>query len=65
MRCLSCNVILSDKEATRKYASTGEFVDLCDHCFSTVDDQILVVDGTGDDEPDMYDFSGEEFPEED
>lgn len=45
MRCLACNIILSDKEATRKYASTGQFVDLCDHCFDTVEDEIAVIEG--------------------
>ena len=32
MRCLSCNKILNDYEATRKYEH-GEFVDLCNECF--------------------------------
>lgn len=32
MRCLACNQILSDKEATRRSANTNEFVDLCDPC---------------------------------
>ena len=37
MRCLSCNKILSDREATRKYLSTAEFIDLCDNCISYID----------------------------
>lgn len=45
MRCIACNSILSNKEATRKYASTGNFIDLCDHCFDTVEDQIPSIDG--------------------
>lgn len=44
MRCLSCNAALTDFEATRKYASTGQFVDLCNHCFSSVSDQISTVE---------------------
>ena len=32
MRCLACQKNLSDREATRKYASTLEFIDLCDRC---------------------------------
>ena len=36
MRCLSCNDILSDREATRKYPS-GEFIDLCDFCIKEID----------------------------
>ena len=38
MRCLCCNVILSDKEATRRYAASGEFVDTCDRCLDTIPD---------------------------
>ncbi len=56
MRCLSCNKQLNDKEATRKYASVGSFIDLCDGCFSHVADDIPSIDGSDldydvDDEP--------------
>lgn len=37
MRCLSCDCLLSDKEATRKGTHTGEYLDLCDDCLSTTD----------------------------
>ena len=37
MRCLACNKILNDFEATRKSATTGTFVDLCNHCFHDVE----------------------------
>lgn len=47
MRCLSCNKILSDKEATRKYATTGDFIDLCDHCFVDVEEDIPYIEGHG------------------
>lgn len=36
MRCLACNKSLSDFEATRKSAETGEFLDLCNYCYSTI-----------------------------
>lgn len=36
MRCLACNKILNDYEATRKY-SFGEYVDLCSICFTDLD----------------------------
>lgn len=36
MRCLSCNKILSDFESTRKSANTGEYLDLCNTCFSDI-----------------------------
>jgi hypothetical protein len=38
MRCLSCNVILSDRESTRKGVHTGEYLDLCDDCIATIPD---------------------------
>lgn len=44
MKCLSCDVPLNDRESTRKYKNTGEFLDLCDNCFSDVADQIETVD---------------------
>ena len=40
MRCLACNKILNDFEATRKSATTGTFVDLCNHCFHDVESDI-------------------------
>jgi hypothetical protein len=48
MRCLSCNCQLNDHEATRKYASSGTFIDLCDHCFTDVEDEIAVIEGQPD-----------------
>lgn len=47
IRCISCNKQLNDSEATRKYASSGTFVDLCDRCFSHVADEIPTIDGAG------------------
>ena len=38
MKCLSCDVILSDREATRKGSASGDYVDLCDHCLGTIPD---------------------------
>lgn len=37
MRCLSCNKILSDFEATRKFADSEAYVDLCSKCDSSSD----------------------------
>ena len=36
MRCCACNKNLSDFESTRKSIVTGEYVDLCNGCFSGV-----------------------------
>lgn len=54
MRCLSCNVVLNDKEATRKYTS-GEFLDLCNNCFKDVEESIPIIEGND------GDFSDGEF----
>lgn len=34
MRCVICDVLLSDFEATRKHADTGEYLDTCSKCMS-------------------------------
>lgn len=47
MRCLSCNKRLNNRESTRKYSTDGSFVDLCDHCYSHVADEIAAIDGDG------------------
>ena len=43
MRCLACNKNLNDFESTRKSATTGEFVDLCNHCFHDVEQDIQAL----------------------
>lgn len=40
MRCLACNKNLNDFESTRKSATTGEYVDLCNHCFHNVEQDL-------------------------
>ena len=66
MRCLSCNKNLSDFESTRKSANTGEYLDLCNSCFSDIQydvDAIVREDLREDeqvDEDDVYDDE-EEF----
>lgn len=44
MRCRACDCELSDLEATRKYASTGEYIDLCNKDFSYIKDTIQVIE---------------------
>ena len=44
MRCVSCNKILSDFEATRKGALSGHFLDLCNSCLSTTDIEVVERD---------------------
>jgi hypothetical protein len=36
MRCLSCNVLLTDYEATVTSAFTGDYLDICNSCFKKV-----------------------------
>jgi hypothetical protein len=36
---------MNDHESTRKYASSGQFVDLCDRCFAPVEEDIPVIEG--------------------
>lgn len=36
MRCSICNTLLSDFEATRKHADTGEYLDMCCQCTAYV-----------------------------
>lgn len=40
MKCLSCDVILSDAEATRKSEVTNDFFDLCNNCFSYIEEDL-------------------------
>ena len=43
MRCLACNKALNDFESTRKSSTTGEYIDLCNHCFHNVEQDIESV----------------------
>lgn len=52
MRCLSCDAALNDREATRKSAVTGEFIDLCNKCFETIKEDIDVIESQFTQEPD-------------
>lgn len=38
MKCLSCDKFLSDREASRKGIFSGDYLDLCDKCISTIPD---------------------------
>ena len=44
MRCLSCNRNLSDFESTRKYTTSGKYVDLCNSCFGTISKEVPVLE---------------------
>lgn len=44
MRCLSCNTNLTDFESTRKSATTNEYLDLCNHCFYSISDDVASLE---------------------
>lgn len=41
MRCVACNVILTPQESTRRFAQSLDFVDLCNKCLGTIEDEDL------------------------
>ena len=65
MRCQCCDKNLNDYESTRKSVSTGEYLDMCNKCYSTVSDDLLsevrydLYDGNEDDEYEEGDYDEE------
>jgi hypothetical protein len=65
MRCQCCDKNLNDFESTRKSVSTGEYLDMCNKCYSTVSDDLLsevrydLYDGNEDDEYEEGDYDEE------
>lgn len=43
MRCKACNVNLNDLESTRRYANSGDFVDLCNRCHKWLPEDVNTV----------------------
>ena len=41
MKCKACDTILTDFEASRRSLVTGEYVTLCQVCFSGIKDDVL------------------------
>ena len=44
MRCVACDVELTDREDARKSLSTGERLELCDTCYEPIKDVVLCTD---------------------
>lgn len=44
MHCQCCDKLLTDYEATRRSVTTGEFIDLCNQCYSTISKDVLTLD---------------------
>jgi hypothetical protein len=67
MRCQCCDKNLNDFESTRKHATTGEYLDMCNKCYSTVSDDLLsevrydLYDGNEDDEYEEGDYDEESY----
>jgi hypothetical protein len=65
MRCHCCDKNLNDFESTRKSVSTGEYLDMCNKCYSTISDDLLsevrydLYDGNEEDEYDEGDYDEE------
>lgn len=47
MRCLCCNTALKDHEDARVGSATGQRIQMCDHCFGTVADDVADIDDLG------------------
>ncbi len=52
MRCYSCNKVLTTQESVRRFKGSGDFVDLCNGCLSTISEDVDTVDGCGGEEVD-------------
>jgi len=55
MRCNCCNVVLTPQESTRKFTVSGDYVDMCNKCLRTIDDDVQYSEGNGEDTGDDYD----------
>ena len=50
MKCVCCDVILTTAESVRKFKNSGNYVDMCNKCLSTISDDVATVEGTASDE---------------
>jgi len=50
MRCNCCNVVLTPQESTRKFKVSGDYVDMCNKCFNTIEEDVEYVDSDVDDD---------------
>lgn len=44
MKCCCCDRLLSDYESTRKSKTTGEYLDMCNKCHSTIKDVVPTIE---------------------
>lgn len=50
MRCSCCNVILTTQESTRKFKVSGDYVDMCNKCLNTIDEDVQYSEGSFEEE---------------
>ena len=67
MRCFCCNRVLNDFEATRKSATTGEYLDTCNKCIKGLNIKTIDREDLAPKEPieDEFDPDYWEAPDED
>lgn len=41
MKCRACDVILTPRESVRRVKSSNEYLDLCDHCYNTIAEDVV------------------------
>lgn len=46
MRCVACDVELTDFESTRKSITSNEYVDLCNACYKYIKDDVQTIENT-------------------
>lgn len=46
MRCVACDVELTDFESTRKSITSGEYVDLCNTCYKHIKDDVQAIENS-------------------
>jgi hypothetical protein len=54
MRCSACNVILTTQESTRKFKVSGDYVDMCNKCLHTIDDDVDYTEGNYDEDDNTF-----------
>ena len=66
-RCYCCNKILNPFEMTRKAVSTGDYIGMCNKCYSTISDDLLsevrydLYDGNEDEEYEEGEYDEESY----
>ena len=61
MRCNCCNVILNTQESVRKFQTSGDYVDMCNKCLNTIDDDVQYDEGFGEEVDDDEELTQEKI----